>query len=221
MPRPPFRSCAGPSGDRDGQRWPRPPVSVRPGRLGRRGWRRRARGRAPRHVGHASHSRHVLHAAGLSRLGLHHGHVPAARAHTTCGLARLLGLGHGRRRAAYHRTGCCGRTRGLRCGLVHRAGVAAKPAATAMARVSFLMASTSGTYAARFAPIAVPGNSQGGERQAYGPDPWYRNAVFPGSDTYAFPDALRKSRTSLKSSCTATSARPSCMDVERLMWLAS
>jgi hypothetical protein len=45
-----------------------------------------------------------------------------------------------------------------------RAGVAAKPAAAAMARVSFLMACPSGTDPARFAPFAVLGNSQCGER---------------------------------------------------------
>jgi hypothetical protein len=41
-----------------------------------------------------------------------------------------------------------------------RTGVAANPAAAAMARVSFLMACPSGTDPARFAPFADPGNSQ-------------------------------------------------------------
>jgi hypothetical protein len=52
-----------------------------------------------------------------------------------------------------------------------RTGVAAKLAATAMARVSFLMACPSGTDPASFAPFVGSGNSQCGERQAYGPGP--------------------------------------------------
>jgi hypothetical protein len=48
------------------------------------------------------------------------------------------------------------------------AGVAANPAATAMAKVSFLMVCSSGTDTGRFAPFADLGNSQCGERSGLG-----------------------------------------------------
>ena len=98
-----------------------------------------------------------------------HGHMPLVDWPGCAGWVIWPGCWPGPSRAAHHRTGCCGRTRGLGCAWCigqARTGVAAKPAATAMARVSFLMACPSGTDAARFALFAGSGNSQCGERQA-------------------------------------------------------
>jgi hypothetical protein len=134
-PRPPFRRCAGRFGDRDG------PRGLRPAALATRvssAWGSQGTGKVPEGLPGrpaacraCSASRACPACRPAGGLGLHHGHVPAARAHAALGLAWLCGLGHlarlhglgrGRRRAAHHRTGRCGRARRRGCGLMHRAG---------------------------------------------------------------------------------------------------
>jgi hypothetical protein len=75
------------------------------------------------------------------------------------GVAHIIGLAAAVEPVVWAAAWCIGQA---------RTGVAAKPAATAMARVSFLMACPSGTDAARFAPFAGSGNSQCGERLCSG-----------------------------------------------------
>jgi hypothetical protein len=75
------------------------------------------------------------------------------------GVAHIIGLAAAVEPVVWAAAWCIGQA---------RTGVAVKPAATAMARVSFLMECPSGTDPARFAPFADSRNSQSGERSSLG-----------------------------------------------------